>query len=142
MDRFEGKLIMDDTSSKSIPDKFFGSATFTVMTRGLSPGIKGMGEVEISRIFNGGGLYRRFLRLAATPSTNAKGEAKAIITVNMINRFHLMVERIQFNSYLLGNTVTLAVSIQVSKRISSAFKFPLLIVHEKPIESRWDEKNL
>ena len=104
MDRFEGKLIVDDTSNKSMPDRFLGSAISMVMARGLSPGTKGLGEVEMSKIFNDGGAYRRFLRLAVASSVTIRGEGRAIITMNIIDRFHPMVQRTCFNPHLLNNT--------------------------------------
>ena len=104
MYRFEGKLIVDDTSNKSMPDRFLGSAMSTVMARGIPPGTKGHGEVEMSKIYYDGGLYRRFLRLAVASSITIRGEVKAIITMNITDRFHPMVQRICFNPHLLNNT--------------------------------------
>ena len=77
---------MEDTSSKSTLDRFLGNPTSIVIARGPFPGAKGVGEVEMSRIFNGGGLYRRF-RLASASSSCMTGEANATMIMKRINRF-------------------------------------------------------
>ena len=73
----------DETSKRSAPLRFLGNSTSTVIAKDLFPGANGMGEVEISTIFNGGGLYDRLFRFASIGDTN---QAKAIIKMTIVQK--------------------------------------------------------